>query len=919
MSTITTERSLAERHDLSAALAALYEAAGRDARTAHAPILARLKVALEDGRAAIVAKLEKGARGPAVTAAMSALIDRVVGVLLHHASERVFPLPNPTRGDRLTLIAVGGYGRAELAPNSDLDLLFLHPYKITPQCEQVIEFVLYALWDLGLKVGHAVRSLEDAVRRAKADMSIRTALLEMRFIAGDAALHAELRARFWDEVVPGDDAAFVAAKLAERDERHRRMGDSRYLLEPNVKDGKGGLRDLHTLSWIAKYLYRIDRFGELIALGVVSRAEHARFVRAEAFLLTVRCHLHSEVGRAEDRLTFDLQPAIARRMGYADRKGSRAVERFMKHYFLIAKSVGELTRVLCAALEGDRLKPRPVIGSAAWFGPELDGFRVEGGRVLAARDEVFGERPVRLVRLFRIAQQMALEIHPSTLRLVHESLRLITPQVRQDQEANNLFLALLTDRRDPETALRRMNEAGVLGRFVPDFGRVVAQTQQDMYHAYTVDEHSVRAIGVLARIESGALAAELPLASEIVRKPLSRNALYLATFLHDVAKGRGSDHSVEGEQVARLLGPRLGLSAADTELTAWLVRWHLLFSGTAFKRDVNDSRTVANFAAQVESIERLRLLLVLTAADIYAVGPGRWNNWRGSLLRALYYRTEERLTGGHMAEASETRTAAAQAALRAALHDWLAADIEAHVARLPPAYWLSTDLETQVRHARLARDAAKRGQPLAVDTIVHAQRSVTEITILADDHPGLFAAVAGAIAMAGASIVDAKAFTGTDGLALDTFFVQGADGDAFDDDVRLARMVGLLESALAGEVRLERALGERPWPARRLSATRVEPRVQVDNEVSSRHTVIELVGRDRPGFLHDVARALTSLGLSIVSAHISTYGDRAVDVFYVKDRFGFKVTRAHQVERVRASLLDAIAEPTMRFGAAAAG
>jgi len=908
MTSIATERPTAERPDLKAALAALYEAAGRDSRAAHAPVLARLKLGLEEGRAGVMRRLEAGARGPLIVSRMSGLIDELIRVVLAHATERVFPLPNPTSADHLAVVAVGGYGRAELAPHSDIDLLFLHPYKLTPHGEQVIEYVLYTLWDLGLKVGHAVRSLDEAVRRARADMSIRTALLEMRFIDGDASLHADLRARFANEIVPGSETEFVQAKLAERDARHRRMGDSRYLLEPNVKDGKGGLRDLHTLFWIAKYLYRVERFGDLVRLGVVSQAEHARFTRADAFLLTARCHLHALVGRAEDRLTFDVQPAIAKRMGYADRPGSSAVERFMKHYFLIAKTVGELTRVLCAALEGERLKPRPVIGSAAWFGPEVDGFRVEGGRVLAARETVFSERPVRLIRLFRLAQQLELEVHPATLRLVHESLKLITPQVRQDAEANQLFLALLTDRRDPETALRRMNEAGVLGRFVPDFGRVVAQTQQDMYHAYTVDEHTVRAIGVLSRIESGALAAELPLASEIVKKPLSRNALYLATFLHDVAKGRRCDHSIEGERIAHSLGPRLGLSAAETELAAWLVRWHLLFSGTAFKRDVNDPRTAADFAAQVETVERLRLLLVLTAADIYAVGPGRWNNWRGSLLRALYYRVEERLTGGHEAEGSEARAAHAQGALRRALRDWLGEEIEAHVARLPPAYWLATDHETQVRHARLARDASKRAQPLAVDTLIHAQRAVTEITVLADDHPGLFAAVAGAIAMAGASIVDAKAFTGADGLALDTFFVQGADGLAFDDDERLARMMALLEAALAGEVRLDRALGERPWPARRLSASRIEPRVHIDNEVSSRHTVIELIGRDRPGFLHDVARTLTALGLSIVSAHISTYGDRAVDVFYVKDRFGFKLTRANQVERVRASLIEAIAE-----------
>ncbi len=909
MASIAAAAPLIERCDLGVALARLFEAAGGDARVASAPVLAQLRLALDEGRARLLARLEAGARGPEFVAGMSNLVDELLRVTFDHATERVFPLPNPTLTDRLALVAVGGYGRAELAPHSDIDLLFLYPYKLTPNAEQVIEHVLYTLWDLGFKVGHAVRSLDESIARARADMSIRTALLEARHVHGDTALLEELRRRFDAELVPGSEAEFVKAKLDERDARHRRVGDSRYLLEPNVKDGKGGLRDLHTLFWIAKYLYRVARFGDLVGRGVISAKEYARFAHAEVFLLTVRCHLHAVTGRAEDRLTFDVQPIIARRMGYAERAGARAVERFMKHYFLLAKTAGELTRVLCATLESEHFKPSPVIGSAAWSGPEVDGFRVEGGRLAAARDDIFEERPARLIRLFRIAQQLELEVHPVTLRLVHQSLKLIGPAVRDDVEANALFLALLTDRRDPETVLRRMNEAGVLGRFVPDFGRVVAQTQHDMYHAYTVDEHTIRAIGVLSRIENGRLVAELPLASEIVKKPLSRNALYLGAFLHDVAKGRGEDHSVVGERIARSLGPRLGMSEEETDLAAWLVRWHLLFSSTAFKRDVNDPQTVSDFVAEVQSIERLRLLIVLTAADIFAVGPGRWNSWRGSLLRTLYSRAEERLTGGHAAEASTARAVRAQAALRGALSDWLGSEVEAHVARLPPAYWLSTDLETQIRHARLAREASVRNAPLLLDTHVHGTRAVTEITVFAADHAGLFAAVAGAIAMAGASIVDAKAFTTADGVALDTFWVQSADRGAFDDDERLARIASLLEAALAGEIRLDRALDRRPSFPRRTAALGIEPRVLIDNEASSRHTVIEIVGRDRTGFLHDVARTLTALGLSIVSAHISTYGERAVDVFYVKDRFGLKVTKASQIETMRARLLEAIGEP----------
>ena len=915
MAKVGRQNDIIDRAALDAALDSTAWRPGKGGARSEA--LALCKDFLARGREELESRLDGGARGSVLVAGYTFLIDEILRAVYDHAAVRIFAEPNPTSGARLSLIAVGGYGRAEMSPHSDIDLLFLHPWKLTARCEQVVEYVLYMLWDMGLKVGHATRSLNDCLARARGDMTIRTGLLESRYLCGDEPLFLELRQRFREEIVPGSEGEFVAAKLSERYARHQRKGDSRYLLEPNIKDGKGGLRDLHTLFWIAKYLYRADRFTDLIKRGLLTRREQIRFARAEGFLWKVRAHLHLAAGRAEDHLTFDLQSEIAHRMGYSDRNGGLAVERFMKHYFLVAKSVGELTRVLCASLEADRLDSAPLRRGASGPSPAADGLRTEGGRLAVADATAFEEKPARLIKLFRLAQTGGQDIHPRTLRLVHQSLPLVNRKLRESDEANRLFMAILSDPRDPKAALRLMNESGVLGRFIPEFGRIVGQTQHDMYHVYTVDEHTIQAIGILSEIERGELTDELPLASQIAPKILSRDVLYLALFLHDVAKGSGRDHSEAGARIVNKIGPRLGLSAEETEQAAWLVRNHLIFSNTAFKRDINDPQTLADFIAQVQSVERLRLLLVFTAADIRAVGPGRWNAWKGALLRELYHCAEEVMTGGHKAEGKAGRVTAAKAALREILDDWLGSEINAYTERLFAPYWLAFETDTHARHARLVRDADSRAALLELDMRIDPVRAATEITLYAKDQPGMFAAVAGAMAAAGASIVDAKAFTTSDGMALDGFWVQDAQGGPFDDQEKLARTLSLLEQALSGDSVLNAQLdaqldammhGKHRQPARSRSV-QVTPRVLVDNRASVQHTVVEINGRDRPGLLYDIARALTQLGLLIITAHISTYGVQAVDVFYVKDRYGMQVTKKAEIERVRTRLLAVLEAP----------
>jgi [protein-PII] uridylyltransferase len=791
-----------------------------------------------------------------------------------------------------------------MAPYSDVDIAFLTPWKQTGWVEQVIEAMLYTLWDLGLKVGHSSRSLDEMVRLARSDLTIRTALLEARFIWGDERLNDEAAARFRKDVVAGTDRDFVAAKLEERNERHRRMGDSRYVVEPNVKEGKGGLRDLHTLFWIGKYVHRVDEVADLVGAGLLTPEELHQFQRAENFLWAVRCHLHLIAGRAEERLTFDYQREVAARMNFANRLGKSAVERFMQYYFLQAKTVGDLTGLFLAHLDEQFASRgrRFTLAAIPRRPRKLNGFRLVRGRLDLPSDDFLQQDPVRLIEMFALADRHGLELHPNAIRAARRDARLIDAAVRRDARANALFLDVLASRHDPETVLRWMNEAGVFGRFVPDFGRVVAQTQFDMYHHYTVDEHTIRAIGLLARIERGELAEEHPIATGLLRQIVSRRVLYAAVLLHDIAKGRGGDHSVLGAEIAERLCPRLGLSPAETETVAWLVRYHLLMSATAFKRDLSDFKTILDFAEAVQSPERLKLLLVLTIVDIRAVGPGVWNGWKRQLLADLYDGAEEVLRLGHKQTGRRERIAAKQAELAGRL-GWDEAGFADYAARLPEAYWIAEPVDVLEANARHVADAGDR--QLSIRASVYAERGATLVTVYAADHPGLFYRIAGAIHLAGGSIIDARIHTTRDGMALDNFLVQDPFGKPFDEESRLKRLSTGIEDALTSRARLTERLAAKPLPRARADAFPIAPNVLIDNRASNRFTVIEVNARDRPALLYALAYALFQSKVTIHSAHIATYGERAVDTFYVTDLLGAKITAPARLKALEKRLLEA--------------
>jgi len=877
-------------------------------RSAVVPILLKARKA---GMAAIA---EAFAADPfkarATTRTYTWLTDCLVVTAKHVATQHMHPNPDAGEEDRLSLLAVGGYGRGEMAPQSDVDLLFLTPKQITPWAEKVIESMLYILWDLRLKVGHASRTVRDCLKLGREDFTIRTALMEHRYLTGDAELPTELAKRLTSELFKGTAAEFIEAKLEERDARHERQGGQRYVVEPNVKEGKGCLRDLQSLFWIAKYVHNVRNVKELVKLNVFSEDEFQLFKRAEDFLWAVRCHLHLITNRPSDQLTFDLQVEVAARMGYEDQDGRRAVEHFMQEYFRNATATGDLTRIFLTKLEAMHVKNEPLLQRIFRRNPRVKkGYKVVHNRLAVDNEKAFLADKLNLLHLFEEALRTGMLIHPDAMRLVSANLDLIDDEMRNDKEARRQFLDLMLKHGNPERALRRMNELGVLSAFIPEFEPIVAMMQFNMYHHYTVDEHTIQCIRNLSDIEHGDLVESLPLVSGILKEGVNRKVIYVALLLHDIGKGRDEDHSILGAKIARKVAPRLGLSKSEVETVEWLVRYHLLMSDMAQKRDISDPRTVRAFAKAVKTRKRLDLLTVLTVCDIRGVGPDTWNNWKAVLIRQLHRDTAQALEHGLEEVNRENRGAEARKLLRERLSDWDSAPLRTETGRHYPPYWQGLDTNTHAVFATLLRDIPD--DEVRIDLHPDLDRDATRACFALVDHPGIFSRLSGALALVGANVVDARTYTSKDGYATAVFWVQDADGHPYEEE-RLPRLTQMIKKILLGEVKATEAMKSRDKIKKRERAFRVPTSITFDNEGSDIYTIIEVDTRDRPGLLFDLTRTLANNNVYIASAVIATYGEQVVDSFYVKDMFGLKFHSAPRQKQLEKKLREAITKGAER-------
>lgn len=724
----------------------------------------------------------------------------------------------------ISLIALGGYGRQEMCPFSDLDFMFLTAVKQDETLEKKVEQFLYVLWDLKLKIGHSVRTPAEAIKQAGKDMVTLTSLMDARFITGSAPLYDLYDQRMTRFMNRRRRKKYIRDKLEEREDRHIRLGNVRFTLEPNIKDGKGGLRDLQTILWLGRALNREQ------PLGFLDRREMRSYTKAHDFLLTVRCHLHDLAGRTEERLHFDIQPALAERLGYSDtRQNLKGVERFMRHYFLVTRDVGDLTRTLCAAV--DTRQERNLIPVR-----KIEGFVRQGRRLTFSDPEQPLIDPVHMLRLFNVAQINDLDIHPDAIRAIRRHIKLINDDIRNDPAANAIFLDILTARKRAALTLRRMNEADLLGRFIPDFGRIIALMQFDRYHYYTVDEHTLRCLKILHDIEDGQRSMDLALATHLFGEIENRKTLYVALFLHDICKGRGGNHSKLGARLCMTLAPRFGLSAGGTKLAAWLIEHHLKMSDTAFKRDLHDPQAIVDFAALVENREKLNLLTLLTTADISGVGPDRWTGWKAQLIETLHA-----LTTRYLEENEVLRPAPPH---------------------LPKEY--------------------KFGQT-KINFKQDKNMLATVVEVITPDRAGLFGVLAGALYQAGGTIIEARIHTHSHEKAGDTaqdlFTIQNLSGLPFTQERRLKEIRDHITASLSGTA----APVKQGAPAhKRDMVFPISTRVRWHNDISAGDTVLEVETRDRPGLLYDITTFLHAEGIEIRSAKINTTGLRVFDVFYIR-------------------------------------
>lgn len=830
------------------------------------------------------------------------LIDSLLKVLFKNIYLSVFNDENY----KFSMVAVGGYGRGELAPFSDLDLLFLIPDFLnktdTQKIENIVQSILYALWDFGFTVGHSTRSVQDCIKKSNEDLTISTSLLEKRLIVGDQNVYNLLKDEFNSLIKKTRTLDFVHAKLQESELRHNKFGGSRYVVEPNVKDGKGGLRDIHTVGWISKFVYEIDSISKLINMGVLSKRESIAFAKAQRFLLSVRCHLHYRAKREDDRLAMDAQLEIASAMNFKNTSTHKDVERFMKRYFLATKAVGNLTRIFCAEIESEFNKPLRINFLSFKKKLNVEPFSIEVGRLFAKNKEILSENPINILKLFHISHEKNIDIHPKTIRQVTSLISLINYEVRNDFQANKLFLDILTSEKDPSRTLRAMNESNVLGKFLPEFQKIVCLMQFDMYHSYTVDEHTLFTISNLHSLKNGNFKSFAPLASEIISQINSYRCLFVAMLLHDIAKGKKGDHSENGALIASVVCPRLGLNEEETRTVEWLVLNHLLMSKTAFRYELGDPKTIKDFSNKVVTVERLKLLLVLTVADIKGVGPDIWNDWKGSLISELFLKSLDFLNNRKSSSVKIESTIDTKNSLKKHFlnNGYFEKDFINYSNKYYSNYWKIFDITNVVEHFEIFSKMKNEDLKFKVHFFKESKFKASELLVIAPDHHGLFSLISGLVAASGFDVVSAKIITRSDGYALDTFFIQTKDKKPITDDYTRKKLIKYISTGLEGRLNLEKELNIK-WketPAR-YRAIKAPVRVIIDNKKSNNFTILEVKCKNAPGVLYRITKVITTLGCQINTANVSTYGDRVVDIFYLKNAFGSKIDDNKTIEKVR--------------------
>ena len=864
---------------------------------------------IQRGRARLLEIHRAGAAGMEVVSAYSGMMDHLICHLYNVAGEEVsrrFPGLKPN----CAVIAQGGYGRGELNPHSDIDLLFLYTWKVTPVIESLTEKILYTLWDAGLQVGNAVRTIGETVRLAEGDIKVKTALLDTRFLCGDYALYQEFEAAVEKRLVKKQVGRFIREKLEESRARHAGFGGSVYLLEPDVKEGQGGLRDIHTARWIARVSQGAKSFDELARNGIVNAVDVANLRDAQDFLLRVRNQLHFSTGKHQDQLTFEEREKAAAALGFAGEGTLKAVEVFMRAYYLHAVEIQRLSSLIVHRLHD--CSRRFFSGRAVFSKTLREGVRISRGHLTVTKPEILRDDPVNLIRVFADAQQNGCELSHETRQALREHLALVDESFRRSAEGNSAFFDILRWKERVYETLAEMHGCGVLGAFIPEFGRLLCMALHDAYHIYTVDQHSLRLINEIERLKAGEYRSALPLLTELAREADKIELLYLGLMFHDIGKGFGGGHSEIGARLVRPIVRRMRLNVDDGALVEFLVRYHLLMTNTAFRRDLEDPKTIFDFARTVGTVKNLKMLYLLTFADVKGVGPDVWNAWKASLLGELYVKTLNILEEFEKGEFQRPDLKAAVRRVQMRVRRDLAKDhpierVNHFLDTMPDRYFLSISEADMPAQFVLMEQFTGTG---AVSFVEHfPERDCSSLVVCTQDRPGLFAAITGVLTALNLNILNARIFTSNDGRILDIFRISHAGRpEVVMAAARWSKFRDNLNEVLSDSIDVARLVAVSHKSALlQKRAPKVSTVIQIDNEASEQFNIVEVFTDDRIGVLFDIAHELHQLGLSIHVAKISTAVDQVADVFYVADRSGVKVTEPDRLEQIKDSLYQRLA------------
>ena len=807
--------------------------------------------------------------------------------------------PNKIKIDNFGIVATGGYGRRELAPFSDIDILFLHNIKNKKNLENIVKPFLYILWDLGLRVGYATRTLKESIYFSKKNLDISTSILESRFIIGNKKIYNKMKDEYQKKIIDVQGTNFISKKLVERENRLKYHADSRYLLEPNVKDGKGGIRDLQTLSWIGQFFYKANNLNDLVKKKILDKNLARSFFKSKQFFWTVRTHLHNLSNRPNEQLNFEYQKEIAKRMGYKKHKGTTNVERLMKHYFLTAKKVSDLIRIYCTSIEE---KEKLIIrkkGITNRTKKRIGDFIIINKRVNFHKHFLIKKNQEKVFKIFQIAQEKDLDIHPLAIRFIINNLIKIDKNISKKKEILNIFIEILTSKKNSEKYLKLMNETGLLGKLIPDFQKIVGQMQFGGFHTFTVDEHTLKAIGLLHDLEKGLLEDTKKLYKEIFSEILSPRILYISLFFHDLGKGRGQNHSVISSKIAQRFCSFLELDNIETKTIIWIIKNHLLMSKVSQRLDLEDSKTIIEFVKQIYSLEQLKLLFLFTIIDMKATGKKVWNSWNKFLLEQLFLKSRKLI----LATGKETflpNVNKIKLKLKKKFHYISSNKFENLFNFFPKDLILNNSKKNLYQYFNIVYKSQK-------DSFISLKKNnykfATEIIIYTKDEPGLLSKFAGAVAICGFNVVEARVCTLKNSMALDTLWVQNEKGSILDSKYQIPKLKNILKKILLEKVFLEKNIYTTYQHSNEKKLFNMVPQVYVDNIMSEHSTILEINSTDRIGLIYDLTKKIYSLGLQINSAKILTMGHKITDIFYITDLKGKKILSDVKINQLKKQIL----------------